>query len=245
MSLAVGGFDRPRLFVDGARNFTYLVDRFKLDVTCHYPKLRVHGTWVLALYELYVREPHADRYAVFQDDLVCPRGLRAYLDSHPFPADAYWNLYTCRGNTDPGRTYLDTGLVRPGEPYPGVPRGSVPGWYPSNQRGWGALGLVFDRPAVLQLLSSDHMLSRPMNPIRGWRSVDGGVVDSMRKVGRKELVHSPSLLQHTGQVSAMDKSSPSLGLGDDYPRQEWRPGHYLAEASDWRGEDFDVTDLLK
>lgn len=241
-SLRVGGFDRVRLFADGCRE-SDVPDSLRSahEVTCRFPKILLHGNWTLTLLELYVRQPHADRFAIFQDDLVCSRSLRAYLDTLQFPSDGYWNLYTCRGNGLGGGNYQEgTGLTGP---FPGAPKGHV-GWYPSNQRGWGALALVFDREAATQMMISPHMIDRPRNPIRGWRAVDGGVVDSMRKAGRKELVHAPSLVQHTGRISAMDKSQPSDGRDDDFPRFTWPDGHPVAYSDTFSGEDFDLMSLV-
>jgi hypothetical protein len=65
------------------------------------------------------------------------------------------------------------------------------------------VGLVFYRDAVLDLLTSRHFVERPMDAHRGWRAIDGGIVESLNKAGWREWVHSPSLLQHIGMVSSM------------------------------------------
>src|SRR3954465_7467772 len=68
-SLARGGFDLPRLFIDGHEKSYHEWDT--LPQTIRYPAIRTMGNWLLGLWELYIREPAADRYAIFQDDCVC------------------------------------------------------------------------------------------------------------------------------------------------------------------------------
>lgn len=181
-SLRTGGFDQPRLFVDGARELGEYA-KFNLEVTVRYPNIFTYGNWVLALWEIYVRQPNADRYALFQDDLLTYRNLRGYLEHCQYPDKGYWNLYTF-----PRNQALSKGRI---------------GWYLSDQFGKGAVGLVFSREAVVVLLSQEYLVCRPQNAHRGQRSVDGGVVTAYKKAGWKEYVHNPSLLQHTGKVSSM------------------------------------------
>ena len=183
LSLRLAGFDRPRLFVDGEDDPYSWKREFGLEVTAHSPTLRTYGNWVLAMAELYIREPEAERYAIFQDDVALVRNLRTYLDACEYPGAGYWNLFTFFRNEE---------LVK-----------GKAGWVPSDQRGLGALALVFDRPAVLTLLTHQHMVERPQDPHRGWRAVDGGIVTALRKAGYTEYVHAPSLVQHTGTASSM------------------------------------------
>lgn len=203
-SLRRAGFDAPRLFVDGSKDAPSWESEFGLEVTVRFPAIRTFGNWVLSLGELFIREPMAQRYAIFQDDIVVAKDLRAYLDSAPFPEKVYLNLYTV-----PENEALAAGRK---------------GWYESNQKGKGALGLVFDRAGVITLLTHLHMIERPMHARKGWRNVDGGIVTAMRKAGYKELVHAPSLVQHAGTVSTI--------------------GTFPAEVSKtWRGEEFSPLEL--
>ena len=202
-SLAAAGFDKPRLFIDGAETneaYKYL----GLEATCRYPVIRTAFNWILSLYELYLREPDAERFAIFQDDLVMSKNAREYLDSLSYGkhsiAPYYWNLYTA-SNNDPGR---------PDRQF---------GFYESRQGGKGALALVFSRDAVIKLLSSEYMAIRPQDLNKGWSSVDGAVVVSMANVQYKEMIHYPSLVQHTGEVSSMGhgKYPPCLNfMGEDF-----------------------------
>lgn len=221
-SLKLAGFDRPRLFVDGlgtehdgGENRYYR--KFGLEVTARWPRIRTHLNWFLAFHELFGRNPDADRYAIFQDDFVTVRNLRAYLDHAPYPPKGYLNLYTMPSNQELVPRDLTAN------------RNPKVGFYPSNQFGRGAVALVFDREATLALLGSAHMIGRPMDPNRGHKVVDGGILESMKKVGFTEYVHHPSLVQHTGMTSTVESG-----------RQ--RPASWLARS--YPGEDFDALSLL-
>lgn len=207
-SLSESGFDAPRLFIDGGQE-EHLPDWVrKYERTCHYPNLRTMGNWITALWILYLYKPSADLYAIFQDDFECSKNLRAYLESYPYPRDGYLNCYTFPEN-EPERRGLEKDKV---------------GWYPSNQKGKGAVALVFDSRVARILLGSEHMINRPTDPHRGWRAVDGGIVTGLAKKGIKEYVHCPSLVQHIGDKSSMGNAR--------HPK-----------ASTYRGKDFDLMSL--
>ena len=227
-SLAAAGFDKPRLFIDGCKPSQSDYESLGLETTYRWPKVRAYGNWILALAELYIREPNMERYAIFQDDLVTYRNLRTYLERTPYPDPCgYCNLYTFPSNQ----------LL--------APRVGAGGrWYLSNQNGRGAVGLVFSLPAVLTLLTyqgpalsvdelrakvaARHMVERPMDAGRGWRSLDGGVIEAMKKAGWKEWVHNPSLVQHTGKQSMIEASHDGQRL-----------------AVSFRGENYDALAMLE
>lgn len=203
-SLADAGFSNPRLFVDGT--FTIPAKHTQLrsySCTFHYPKVRTFGNWVLALWELYLREPTTDRYAIFQDDFVTYKNLRQYLEQCSYPKHGYWNLYTFPVNEKRFR-----------------------GWYLSDQRGLGAVGLVMSNEAVRTLLASQYMVDRPLDPNRGWKAIDGGIVSAFKENGWQEWVHNPSLVQHTGDTS-------SMGNG------------YQQKATSFKGEGYDALEMLE
>ncbi len=189
-SLRNAGFDHPRLFVDGNDDVTSWKHQFHgLPITVRGDPIRTHGNWILALYELYIRQPEVDRYALFQDDFVTYHNLRKYLEHSPYPEKGYLNLYTFPSNQ---------------ELCPKLPDGKQQiGWYKSNQFGRGAVATIFDREALKALLTSEHMFLRPQDAHRGFRAVDGGIVTSLAKAGIEEYVHNPSLVQHTGDLSSM------------------------------------------
>jgi hypothetical protein len=191
-SLNAAGFVKPRLFVDGEKDAESWRAEFGLEVTARFPVIRTHGNWFLALGELFIRTPNADRFAIFQDDLIAVKNLRPYLDLCKYPDNGYWNLLTFPQNqkgTTPG-FYEAPGYAMPGYAY-------------KVQRGLGAVGLVFSRDAALEILFAQHMVERPIDADRGWKAVDGGVVTAANKAGYREYVHSPSLIQHTGVKSTM------------------------------------------
>lgn len=222
-SLAIGGFGEPQVFVERG--------------------LKAFGTWWHALVELWIRNPHADRYAMFQDDVVCCKNLRRYLDAIPHPPMGYWNLFTYRENEK---------LVKE--------VGDKVGWFEASilkttpydpkrrdQVGVGALALVFPRRALVELLTSKHLVTRPMDRSveckldgndKADRNIDGCVVTAMNKAGYREYVHVPSLVQHTGDTSVigweMEEQLRILG--------KKRPPRL---AKSFPGESFDAMNLLK
>lgn len=204
-SLKAGGFLKPRLFVDGVEDVTEY-KKFGLEITNHNPPIKTFGNWVLTLWELYLREPLADRYAIFQDDFVTYKNLRQYLEKCVYTRKTYWNLYTFPVNQKL------------------APKGGKTGWFEANQLGKGAVALVFDRETVTTLLGQDHMLRRPQGSgPRKYRAVDGAVVTALRKAGWKEHTHNPSLVQHTGVHSSMGNRKQQLSesfRGEDFDATE-------------------------
>jgi hypothetical protein len=217
-SLKKTGFGEPILFVDGLENGSDYSE-FGLPVVPRGKRnIKTFGNWVLSLWELYLRQPEAKFYAIFQDDFVAGLNLRTYLEKCDYPDRGYWNLYTFPENEEPEyKTEGVTKILRPP---------NYEGWYESNQLGKGAVGLVFSYPAVQTLLMSLHMIERVKNPRKGCSGVDGGVVTAMNKFGFKEYVHFPSLIQHTGIQSSMGSKK-----------------HPLARSL--RGEDYNYLELLK
>lgn len=204
-SLRGAGFDKPRLFIDGVKDVRDY-EELGLPCTTRHPNVSIAGNWILALWELYIRNPEATRYAVFEDDFVTYKNLRQYLEACEYPKQGYWNLYTFPVNQ----------ALAPADTI---------GWYLSNQRGKGAVALVFSREAITTLLGCRHVLDGPQSA-RSFNRTDGVIVNSFAGVGWKEYVHSPSLVQHTGEVSTIGKRK-----------------HPLAES--FQGEDLDATELLR
>ncbi len=208
-SLRISGFDQPRLFVDGSSDPRSYESRFDLPTTCRGSKLRAYGNWVLALAELWIRNPNADRYAIFQDDIVVVRDLKSYLEKVTFPTNGYLNLYTFPSQ------HGNIPRVSPERKMDGYT-----GFYESTQNGRGAAGLVFNNDGVKLLLTHPYMVDRPKDVHRGHKSIDGGIITTMRLLGWKEYVHFPSLIQHMGDFTtitgnARHKKATSF-LGEGY-----------------------------
>lgn len=218
-SLCRAGFDRPRLFVDHSRDLHGYADEFGLPVTVRGSDasgngVRTAANWHLALMELYVREPNALRYAIFQDDMVTVLGLREYLEKCHWPKDAYLNLYT----------FPPPRQVEPTD------HKNFKGWYLAKRRatdggptGQGAVALVFDHETVVRLLSSRQFVERHQCTVRGFKSIDGGITEALDAVGVMEYVHWPSLVQHTGDESsrAERKGFAPYPTAPSFPGEEW------------------------
>lgn len=204
-ALRDAGFGSPHLFVDGATDVLPYAT-FGLEVTARNSNIKTFGNWALALNELYIRSPHADRYAIFQDDFVACRNLMGYLNHTTSQPKSYWNLFTFPSNQK-------------------LARGKI-GWYHSNQKGLGAVGLVFPKEAVVDLLSESYWINKPQQAKDPHRLVDHAIAISLANKGYQELVHNPSLLQHVGSRTTM--GSPKMPL-----------------QSSFRGQSFDAIDLLK
>lgn len=191
-SLHSGGFEKPVVFVDSVADDlrpmrlggTAVVEADGADD--FYPVELIHGTsragcfgnWVRAATELYHSDPFADRYAIFQDDIVCSRNLRQWFDASPPPDSDYVNLCTYPNNLA-ART----------------------GWYPApDYCGLGAQALVFSNAGMQALLNSPLLRSHPKDRHRGHRAVDGVVKTAMKAAGFIEFVHNPSPVKHCGQT---------------------------------------------
>lgn len=168
-------------------------------------KVGAYGAWVLTAWELYLRHSFVDRYVLFQDDLVACKGLKEYLERIPYPSHTYFNLYTSPANQ----------ALAPG----------VNCWYPSNQKGNGALALMFSREALVAVLGSTQLARGPMNENSNRaKNVDGVIGRAMAASSYREYVSNPSLVQHMGEQS-------TIGNGG------------VRQASSFPGESFNCKSL--
>jgi hypothetical protein len=223
-SLRSAGFDQPRLFIDGAGPQTaqWYEDQYSLPVSARYPRLGLAANWMLSAAELYLRNPQATHYALFQDDLIACQNIRAYLEAIPYPPNAYLNLFT----------FLDNERLLPQAPQ---------GWFEAaelhtaraqrfhgrqQQAGRGALALVFSRDALTTLFMQPHLVTRPQSGADGAIKIDGGIVEAMNRAGYREYIHNPSLVAHTGHRSTKENVC-------------WHKN-----AQTFPGENFDALTLL-
>jgi hypothetical protein len=224
-SLRLAGFEKPTIFVDNCNNksFYQVYEQAGYNVVTRWPRAYTPQHWLLSAWEIFLRNPDADRYAIFQDDLVMSKGVRRYLDSVPYPDNpkGYLNLYTFRGNEDMIRGkkrgfHLGLPLNSQGaQRYHGR----------MQQKGLGAVALVFSREVFMMLLSSNHMVNRFRDVTRRNVFIDGAIAEAMNQLNCWEYVHSPSLVQHTGLDSTMGHSGQQ-------------------QARSFAGEEFDATSLL-
>jgi len=176
-SLEAAGFDSPRLFVDGPYSGP-------LPATQRESPVGAFGNWMLAAWELYVRQPHAMMYAIFQDDVVLCRGVKEYLERCEYPEKGYLNLFTFATNE-----HMIFNKPR--------------GWHRSDQLGKGAVALVFRHEAMVTLLQQAHLVHKPQM-IKGNKNIDGAIQHAMvRQAGFVEYIHNPSLAQHVGRIGTL------------------------------------------
>lgn len=176
-SIIGAGFRSPQIFVDGDPRSRKLPKGFKTVVRSQ--RVQAYCNFSLALHELFVSEPQADLYAMFQDDLMACHGLRFYLEACPYPENGYWNLFTF-----PINETLSSG------------------WSPAKFRGKGAVALVFDRATARKLLTSPFWHNWPQRK-DGWKSVDKAVTKALRRRQVTEYTHMPSLVYHVGDQSTV------------------------------------------
>ena len=167
-SLAAAGFDQPLVSLD---------DRI--------PRRGNFANWWLCALEVYLRDRHADMYAVFEDDVIMSLGAREYLERTCREGSrGYYNLYTSSENER--RVKSD-----------------FTGWFMSTQGGLGALGLVFCADLFKRLLTDSRMIQHSLHPERGMRKVDGAISICMSHQVVLEWCHQPSIVEHTGGHASM------------------------------------------
>jgi len=187
-SLARTGFNDPRFFVDDHHVGRSLLVESVMLSTCtvtRNPTIGPMGNWWLALWELFIRSPHADRYAIFQDDILACSNLREYLERW-YPENGYLNLISFPENLQG---------IQPEDPR---------GWRKAPRRGKGGQGLVFDQNAIAALFSQLRMVRKFQELKNPNKRLDGAVREAMENAGITEWIHNPSLLYHLG---AMGKTS--------------------------------------
>ena len=215
-SLVASGFEQPDLYIDGILPSEIIDAGLDLPVGIVHERhnVKTFSHWHLTLLDMYSRNPWAQFYAIFQDDFVCVKNLKAYIESS-YPAEkCYLNLFT----------FMENEAIVQG----------VQGWVESaktgsgRNMGRGAVGLVFGHDAVEALLSSNHMIVRRRDAQRRHISLDGAVVESMNDAGYSEFVHAPSLLQHIGTESSMGNKQHPIAL--TFPGEDFDPLTLLKES---------------
>lgn len=190
----------------------YRAAGYNFEISCRFPRLGCAHNWVLSLHELYLRDPLCNLYAIFQDDIIMCKGVREYIESLSYSTarqQHYLNLYNPPKVEEYRKDFNELGF------------------FASPQSGQGALALVFNRYAVVKLLSSEFIHWRPGSGERGMEGIDGGIVTAMNNVGYHEQVHWPSLVEHSQVVSS------TINHGR-FPMSTTFPG-----------EEYDATNLIK
>jgi len=199
-SLYQAGFTHPELFLDLTEDTDGWEDEYQ--VTRHQPPLGAFGNWMSALWGLWVRNPDAQWYAIFQDDVQCVANLRDYLEMSHCPDDGYMNLYTAPSNQT---------MFTENQHYCWKQTRQL-GGTTTQQTGRGALGLVFPRKVVPSLLGHPLLTNKPATVRHPTKNIDGIVVTAMNDLGYREYVHNPSLIQHTGTESTIGRKKHPISL---------------------------------
>ena len=204
-SIARAGWDDVLLFMDGTvrvpPQFSHLPTSWR-----EHP-LGACTAWYVCLMELVARQPDADAYVIFQDDVLLHLGerLRDYLQLALWPA------------ARPGLVSLyNPGLIQ------------RRGWHPlPRDWDWGTLAVVFPAGLARQFLS-DPAVVRSCLPAK--TGTHRPIPDMVRGWTRRAQVTiwcpSPSLTQHMGATSTL---WPHAGLG----RRRQAPWFSGDESQPW------------
>ena len=160
---------------------------FKYGVTERPRRLGAWNNWLSSLYELRQKNPNADAYAIFQDDVMLCRDIKTYLEQELWPSSftAFVSVFTpnhYRGN-------------------------SV--WNPIDQ----GVNLWMAQTFIFPPLAVDSILRHPI--IRGWKgdkNIDSKIGEWARNIGMLPYYHTPSLGQHVGHDSTIwGEELPAMG----------------------------------
>ena len=193
-ALARVGFNEPVIFMDGECDGIF---KLPLKVVCHNPNVGHLLNWMNAAFYLYQSFPKAGRYVIFEDDLDTCADLRQYLEATEIPDGVYLNLLT--------------------HPQNYAVAGPTEGWSHSNQRGLGAVALVFNPKGLQDLLMSPIFVNRTR---LGRKAADGLVIDALKPQGYKEWTHNPTLVQHVGIESTLGHN---YGPMKGFKGSSWSP----------------------
>ena len=191
-SLAIAGWERPRLFVEPDSE---IPPRFAdLPRSDRDEPLGAFANWYLALAELVMRSPRAEAYFMVQDDVVFARGVRPFLER------ALWPAANCGA----------VSIYCPSHYAVGQPAG-----FHLEDRGWGtwaAQALLFSNPSARSLLASCELVNhRHHGPRDGSRNIDCVVGLWCRQTGMPFYVYTPSLAQHIGETSTLYARASAAG----------------------------------
>ncbi len=203
-SLALAGWDRPRLFCEP--DVTIPPQFRQLPASVRDERLGAFPNWFLALSELLMRYPQADAFLLCQDDVSFCRGIRTYLERVLWPADAIGVV-----------SLFCPSYYGRGKPY----------GFHREDRGWdtcGAQAYVFPRVSAEVFLTTPQVLAhRRQGPRGGEVNIDSVVGAWCRKVALPYFVHVPSLAQHVGSSSTLYPGAGTFGnrRAADFQGVEW------------------------
>ncbi len=166
-----------------------------LPVTRQGRALGVFGNTVTALSALYLSQPQAEAFALFQDDISVAEGLRAWCNRELWPSgQGLVSLFTMKEQS-----------------------GTATGWQVAQRgmfRTFGALGFIFRRDVLLAFLSDHRVWLHRQSRRHG---SDAAIGEWATRTGHGIAYHTPSLLQHRGETSAAGHSFDEIELAHAIP----------------------------
>lgn len=184
-SLSVTGWPTAEIHVFAEPDALSGNEDFSGAVTVRGRKAGAFSNWYLALQELVFTQPTADAYLMFQDDIVCCRGLRKYLERELWPAEAtgfvslYCGMLQSNSAGTQGFMKMQTGDML-----------------------YGALAMAFPASAARALLLHP-LFQRHRESRNGTHGIDTVLAKWVTESGLPGFVYSPSLVSHTGVTSAI------------------------------------------
>lgn len=180
------------------------------------PRVGAYRNFKRALTELVQED--ADAVLVFQDDIVVSARLRLWLEYTLWPCDPETigcvSLYTATPHDQPddGWHQLDLEMK---------PDGKLP-WGQAH----GALALLFPMQSAIEFLASNI---RP----ESLSGIDLRVAEWCMLAGKSYWMHSPSLVDHRGEISTFEAYNLATEVSE-VTRRCRRAGRFCADASELR-----------
>ncbi len=185
-SLRNAGFDRLQIFAEPGTPIPAEASGHAIEI--YGRRVGNFTNFYNALATLYKRSRTARGVVLFQDDIEVASGLKDWCEAELFPPDCgLVSLFTPRIHSD----------VRPGW------RMLSPGAY----RIWGGQALAFRRDVLEQFLNDPHVVREIRVGGHGDDAITSGW--AMRQ-GHSIAFHSPSLVQHVGNVSSLWRDGPDV-----------------------------------
>ncbi len=186
-SLRAAGFDSVHIFAEPG---SPIPDEFRgFPVTVHGRSLGNLGNFFTSLFALYMMNPRAEAYALFQDDILAARGLRPWCDREFWPEQTgLVSFFTSRvySADTVGWRVLRLGFFRT----------------------YGAQAFAFRRDVLEQFLTDGRSLQFRKTRDEGDDAVVG---EWATRAGIGIAYHTPSLVQHVGTAAAIARVGHGLG----------------------------------
>jgi len=156
--------------------------------------------WVCAFFELFIANPDANAFVLFEDDITLSMHIRNYLDW----AIPKLGRFGCLSLYTPPTHHSDW-----------------KGWHDEADAGWalsGAQGMVFTRPSLQRFLSDPKILEYRFDEIGKKNAHKDCAIGKWACKKERVLYHTPSLIDHRGIQSLIGtKNHQAVDyVGDDF-----------------------------